>query len=324
MENWWNAAVDGFNSKKGANALIGLGTGLLQGNTFAKGLAAGGQGFMQGAELDQQYADAEAKKAKEEQGLNSTIEYMRSKGYDDLIAGVQSGGMDMGAAWTEALRRGQPATATADWAKLNDGTLFNQRTGETMPLEGMEPGAGGFVDPKEAFDREKDLAAQYGGQDPVKTYQAVRNSYERVRQSAEIGNTNPEGSGAADISLVFAYMKMLDPTSVVREGEFAQAANAGGVPAHVMNMYNNLIKGNKLTPDVRQQFVQQSDAIYQEVTQNLESLNEQFSTRAGGWGVNPSNFIYTPEAYPAFGAPAPAPAGGSRRTSTGVSYSIGQ
>jgi hypothetical protein len=188
-------------------------------------------------------------------------------------------------------------TPTADWAKLNDGTLFNQRTGETMPLEGMEPGAGGFVDPKEAFDREKDLAAQYAGQDPVKTYQAVRNSYERVRESAQIGNTNPNGSGAADVALVFAYMKMLDPTSVVREGEFAQAAQAGGVPSAVLNMYNNLIKGDKLTPEVRQQFVQQSDAIYQEVTQNLESLNQQYDTRATGWGVNPQNFIYTPEQY---------------------------
>lgn len=102
--DWWK----GIQSKNGANALIGLGTGLLQGNTFAKGLAAGGQGFMQGSQLDEQYAAEAERKAKEEQGLNSTIEYMRSKGYTDLLAGVESGGMDMGAAWTEALRRGQP------------------------------------------------------------------------------------------------------------------------------------------------------------------------------------------------------------------------
>lgn len=102
--DWWK----GIQSKNGANALIGLGTGLLQGNTFAKGLAAGGQGFMQGAQLDDQYAAEAERKAKEEQGLNSTMEFLRSKGYDDLLAGVESGGMDMGTAWTEALRRGQP------------------------------------------------------------------------------------------------------------------------------------------------------------------------------------------------------------------------
>lgn len=269
------------------------------------------QGFANGAMLDQKNALDAEEKAKEEQSKNATMEWLQSKGYTDLVQMAEATG-DIGAAWTEGLKRGQPAAATADWAKLNDGTLFNQRTGETMPLEGMEPGAGGFVDPKELFDREKDIAAQYGGQDPVKTYQAVRNSYERVRQSAEIGNTNPDGSGAADISLVFAYMKMLDPTSVVREGEFAAAANAGGVPSHVLNMYNNLVKGDKLTPEVRQQFVQQSDAIYQEVTQNLESLNEQYSTRASGWGVDPSNFIYKPEQYEPIGTSWTDAGGGFR------------
>lgn len=298
-EAWWQGIADGFQSKQGANALIGLGTGLLSGNTFAKGLAAGGQGYMQGAQIDdlaQKTAEEEDKRVAQ---INATAEFLRSKGAEDLAAAVEGGfttGADAFNQWYTKANAPAP-TPTADWAKLNDGTLFNTRTAETKPLEGMEPGAGGFVDPKEAFDREKDLAAQYSGQDPVETYQAVRSSYERVREAAQIGNTNPNGSGAADVALVFAYMKMLDPTSVVREGEFAQAAQAGGVPSAVLNMYNNLVKGDKLTPEVRQQFVQQSDAIYQQVTQNLESVNQQYETRATGWGVNPQNFIYTPEQY---------------------------
>ena len=73
-ENWWKGIADGFQSKQGANALIGLGTGLLQGNTFAKGLAAGGQGFMQGAELDQKY-EAEAAKAADR---NVTMEWVKA------------------------------------------------------------------------------------------------------------------------------------------------------------------------------------------------------------------------------------------------------
>ncbi|MCP6553576.1 hypothetical protein NL499_28715, partial [Klebsiella pneumoniae] len=74
MENWWSGMVDGFNSKKGANALIGLGSGLLSQPTFAKGLAAGGQGFMQGAELDQQYAAEETKLA----DGNRTMEWVKA------------------------------------------------------------------------------------------------------------------------------------------------------------------------------------------------------------------------------------------------------
>lgn len=70
QDDWWK----GIQSKNGANALIGLGTGLLQGNTFAKGLAAGGQGFMQGAQIDQQYAQEEAKLAER----NVTMEWVKA------------------------------------------------------------------------------------------------------------------------------------------------------------------------------------------------------------------------------------------------------
>lgn len=67
MDDFWQ----GFQSKKGANALIGFGTGLLSGNTFAKGLAAGGQGFMQGNALDEQAA-------RESQERNATMEWLKA------------------------------------------------------------------------------------------------------------------------------------------------------------------------------------------------------------------------------------------------------
>lgn len=108
-ENWWSGIADGFGSKKGANALIGLGTGLLQGNTFAKGLAAGGQGFMQGAELDQQYAQEEADKLKETEQTNVTRSWLEQQGFTDLVPLVDAGQADI--AYNEALKRMQPAAA---------------------------------------------------------------------------------------------------------------------------------------------------------------------------------------------------------------------
>lgn len=267
---------------------------------FAQGAAYGGQ-------QDQLLADQKAAEAKEQEAQNATMEWLQSQGYDDLVSGVESGGLDIGSAWSEGLKRGQPATATADWAKLNDGTLFNQRTGETMALEGME---GGYVDPKDMFAREKDLAAQYGGQDPVKTYQAVRNGYERVRASAT------ENTGAGDISMIFAYMKMLDPTSVVREGEFATAETAGGAGEQIANLYNRVLSGERLTPELRKEFLAAADKLYQESSQNLSSLNEQYTTRAGAWGVDPARFVVSPETYQPVGGAGP------RTTSTGVNWSF--
>lgn len=85
--------------------------GFGQGSNFGAGLGNAAIGAQRGSVADDFASQQKAEEAKRQETLNQTIEYMRSKGYDDLIAGVESGGMDMGAAWTEALRRGQPQAA---------------------------------------------------------------------------------------------------------------------------------------------------------------------------------------------------------------------
>lgn len=286
MANWWDKAVTGFNSKDGANALIGLGTGLLSQNTFSKGLAAGGQGFMQGAELDQQYADEATKKADALKGRNSTIEYLRSKGYDDLLAAVESGGMDMGTAWNAAIERGKPVAADP----------FTLGAGETRYGPNGEIIAEGAPDTKNAFSNEKDLYAQYSAADPVKAYETVKGGYERVRQSAALQ------TGAGDMGLIYGYMKMLDPGSVVRESEFAQAAQAGSYGQQIQGMVQRVLDGQRLPEEVRQQFVQSADGIYQETAANLGDINDQFNQRAQTYQVDPSSFIRQPEQYQPIGS----------------------
>jgi len=48
----------------------------------------------------------------------------------------------------------------------------------------------------------------------------------------------------------------------VREGEFATAANSGGVDDTIRNLYNRVVSGERLQPEQRQQFMQQAEAIY--------------------------------------------------------------
>ncbi len=49
------------------------------------------------------------------------------------------------------------------------------------------------------------------------------------------------GTAQGDIGMIFAYMKLLDPNSTVREGEAAQAQQAPGVPTQILNMYNRAL-----------------------------------------------------------------------------------
>lgn len=71
-----------------------------------------------------------------------------------------------------------------------------------------------------------------------------------------------EPSAAGDISLIFNFMKMNDPGSTVREGEFATAQNATGVSNRIRNQYNNIVRGERLNPEQRQDFFNSSKRIF--------------------------------------------------------------
>lgn len=88
--------------------LMGLGAGIAGGTNIGEGIASGLQMAAQGRQADEAANAQKQAEMQRQQGLNQTIEYMRAKGYDDLVAGVEGGGLDMGTAWGEALRRGQP------------------------------------------------------------------------------------------------------------------------------------------------------------------------------------------------------------------------
>lgn len=141
------------------------------------------------------------------------------------------------------------------------------------------------------FQRERDLRQDYNVDPDVKNYKVVRDNYERIREGAQ--NT----TGAGDIAVVFGYMKMLDPTSVVRENEFATAANAGGIPPHIRNLYNRVKEGDILPPESRAEILQTAESIYQQTAGNLESANQRYGSIADRYGLDQSGIVQSPEQY---------------------------
>lgn len=120
--------------------------------------------------------------------------------------------------------------------------------------------------------------------DQTKSYQDVKSAYGRI-QSAD-------KSGAGDIALIFNYMKMLDPGSVVREGEFATAENAGGAFAKAGNLYNKLLTGERLKDEQRNMFVKQSERLYQSAAGQEKVVRSGIERIATGYGLKPENIFY--------------------------------
>jgi hypothetical protein len=111
--------------------------------------------------------------------------------------------------------------------------------------------------------------------------------------------------------MVYSFMKMLDPTSVVREGEFATAENAGGVPTQIMTMYNRALTGERLAPEIRGQFLQQAGRQYEQQIQTYEQIRQQYAKLAEQYGVNPErvtpDISYGVEVQPQASPPPAAP-----------------
>ena len=124
------------------------------------------------------------------------------------------------------------------------------------------------------------------------TYSTVRDAFSRVKVAAD----NP--SAAGDLSLIFGYMKLLDPTSTVREGEQASAQNAAGIPDVIKNQYNKLMTGERLNTTQRADFLNQANLQYNIQYQNFKPILDNYTAEAGYLGVDPSRIIgtvYVPE-----------------------------
>lgn len=93
--------------------------------------------------------------------------------------------------------------------------------------------------------------------DQSEKFVTAKLGFEKLQESS-LG----EPSAAKDLALIFGYMKVLDPGSVVRENEQASASNAAGVPERVRNIWNRLRTGERLTPTQRLDFISSGRRLF--------------------------------------------------------------
>lgn len=139
--------------------------------------------------------------------------------------------------------------------------------------------------PKSLSDPElkaaSELRKEFQGRPGVKEFNIIDSAYKKIQSAAK----NP--SAAGDLSLIFGYMKLLDPNSTVREGEFATAQNAGGVDDTVVNLYNKAKSGERLNPSQRADFIKQAKGVYQAQAEQLSQIEDEFKGLSGRYGVDP-------------------------------------
>lgn len=109
---------------------------------------------------------------------------------------------------------------------------------------------------KAATEEITNLRKEFDNLPEVKDYKKVNNYINTIKKQAS------SASAAWDLSLIFAYMKLLDPNSTVREWEFANAQNAWGIDDKVINAYNKAKDGTRLNESQRKDFVNSANIEY--------------------------------------------------------------
>lgn len=142
------------------------------------------------------------------------------------------------------------------------------------------------VDGEKSFSQENTLRSQYLTQ--TQTYTGIAQAFNKVAAAAK------DPSAAGDLSLIFGYMKILDPASVVREGEFATAQNAAGVPTQVGNIYNKVISGERLSETQRKDFINQARNLVKSQKGQLDTFNQTYTDIATNYKLDPNKIIIDP------------------------------
>lgn len=182
--------------------------------------------------------------------------------------------------------------------------------GEQQKAEGKAAA----VDTTKAVKDATKLRQEYRKAPAVVKYDAARGDFAKMEQAAK----NPSAGG--DLALVFSFMKVLDPGSTVREGEFANAQNAAGVPDRIRNEFNRVTSGERLSPEQRADFLRQAKSFADAYKADADKERAFYRGLAERSGFSPVDVVgedEAPAAAPASAAPAPAQAGGKVRVTNG-------
>jgi hypothetical protein len=134
---------------------------------------------------------------------------------------------------------------------------------------------------KSAGANENTLRDEYNAL--TKDFRVVQDAHEKIKNVAQ--------TGAGDMSLLYSFVKLLDPGSVVRESEFAAAAASGSFGERVQGAMQRVLTGQRLSDNLRNDFIREADNLYTSQKRGTVRLTESYTGIAKRMGLDPSNII---------------------------------
>lgn len=175
----------------------------------------------------------------------------------------------------------KPAKKVGTYKFYEKAGIINTTTGETVTSV-KELGLP-TQDPEKKMEQESKIRKEFNT--ITRDFRSVRDATQRVRSSVK------DPSPAGDLALIFNYMKVLDPGSTVREGEFATATNSGSIPQIIRAQYNKLIKGTRLDDKQRQDFLQRTNDLFKKRQRQYKKTEQEYVKLAERYQLSPENIV---------------------------------
>jgi hypothetical protein len=180
----------------------------------------------------------------------------------------------------------QPADMTQPQIDTKPGQVAQPTVAPASATTTVSPNIKKFGQTKQdIFKQEQETRKDYMATPEVKNFGEVRSAYNMI----DVGLK--EKSPAGDLTAATKFMKLLDPTSVVRETELILAMEATGVVDRAQNYFKRLESGEKLTPSQREDFRNVASQLYKAAESVKLKYDNQYIEIAKSNNLDPSKIV---------------------------------
>jgi hypothetical protein len=133
------------------------------------------------------------------------------------------------------------------------------------------------------FDNMNGLRKQFEAEAPVATYRTI------LPMLASAYRAGPGGAG--DLDIVYAVGKVMDPGSVVREGELQMANTTGSAGQQLAGYYKQITEGGKLTEEVRKGLLNELRVRGAAIADAYNQRRAFYKDLSSRHGINPEDIV---------------------------------
>lgn len=253
----------------------------------------------------QQYAQTRAA-----DGDQSMLNALAAQFAGERFEPVQGQYLKRALAAQEPLKVGNSGYITPTGQYVKDPTFMQDRQAEKLLQMGQMYSAQAQREEQAAADRDMRLAVagmRAGGADganDARVWRAedkLRNDFDALTKDERttLGETNKilsvlnsgQTTGISQQAVAILLQKFLDPTSVVREAEYARAAEAQGLVGRVQSIISNAKNGQFLTAQTQADIKRLADLYKDAATQKLRRVARQYEEIARRRGLDSASVI---------------------------------